>query len=124
MQICRQKLRTSGGLFDLDALNERIAENEQRMAEPDFWNDSEKAQKLINDNNQLKERRDTFTHLRDQLDELATSVELLKEMPDDDLDQGQQTLRIRSLVIPQSTHKRPLLALSGETLPCLSSNST
>ena len=55
------------------------------MAAPDFWNDSEQAQKLINDNNQLKERRDTFTNLRDQLADLATSVELLKEMPDDDL---------------------------------------
>ncbi len=85
MNKCRQKLRTSGGPFDLDALNEQIAENEHQMTAPDFWNDSEQAQKLINDNNQLKERRDTFTNLRDQLADLATSVELLKEMPDDDL---------------------------------------
>ncbi len=78
-------MRTSGGLFDLDALNEQIAENEHEMTAPDFWNDSQKAQKIINDNNQLKDRRDTFTNLRDQLDELATGVELLKEMPDEDL---------------------------------------
>lgn len=78
-------MRTSGGRFDLDALNEQIAENEHRMTAPDFWNDSERAQKLINDNNLLKERRDTFTNLRDQLGDLATSVELLKEMPDEDL---------------------------------------
>lgn len=57
------------------------------MTAPDFWNDSEKAQKLINDNNQLKERRDTFTNLRDQLADLATSVELLKDTPDADLQQ-------------------------------------
>ena len=112
MQICRQKLRTSGGLFDLDALNERIAENEQRMAEPDFWNDSEKAQKLINDNNQLKERRDTFTHLRDQLDELATSVELLKEMPDDDLEQD---LHQKLPVVEKELHEYRLSQLlSGQ----------
>nr|WP_251547439.1 peptide chain release factor 2 [Limosilactobacillus caecicola] len=74
-----------GRSLDLDALNEQIAENEHEMTAPDFWNDSQKAQKIINDNNQLKDRRDTFTNLRDQLDELATGVELLKEMPDEDL---------------------------------------
>ena len=35
-----------GGLFDLDALEEKIAENEARMAEPGFWDDQEKAQEV------------------------------------------------------------------------------
>ena len=34
------------------------------MAQPDFWNDQEKAQKLINDNNLLKEKRDSFLKLQ------------------------------------------------------------
>ena len=46
-------LPASGGLFDLDALDESIVENEQKMAQPDFWNDNEAAQKVINDNNEL-----------------------------------------------------------------------
>ena len=53
---CKKKLRTSGGLFDLDALDERIAEIEQEMAQPDFWNDNEQAQKVIAENNILKEK--------------------------------------------------------------------
>ncbi len=31
------------------------------MAQPDFWNDQEAAQKLIADNNILKEKRDSFS---------------------------------------------------------------
>ena len=34
-------LPASGGLFDLDALDESIAENEQKMAEPGFWDDTD-----------------------------------------------------------------------------------
>ena len=41
-------LPASGGLFDLDALDESIAENEQKMAEPGFWDDNVAAQKVIN----------------------------------------------------------------------------
>lgn len=78
-------MRASGGLFDLDALDERIAENEQRMAEPNFWNDNEQAQKIINENNGLKEKRDTFVNLRDQIADLQTSIELLTVEPDPDL---------------------------------------
>lgn len=75
----------SGGLFDLDALDESIAENEQEMAQPDFWNDNEAAQQVINDNNELKEKRDTFVQLRDQIANLETTIELLAMGPDPDL---------------------------------------
>lgn len=78
-------MHASGGLFDLDALDERIAENEQRMAEPNFWNDNEQAQKVINENNGLKEKRDTFVNLRDQIADLQTSIELLAVESDPDL---------------------------------------
>ena len=51
---------TLGGLFDLDGLNEKIAENEARMAEPGFWDDGVAAQKLITANNILKNKYDNF----------------------------------------------------------------
>lgn len=84
-------MRASGGLFDLDALNEQIADNEHQMTAPDFWNDSEKAQSLINDTNELKERRDTYTHLKKSLEDLDVTIELLKEAPDDDLQEQLDT---------------------------------
>ena len=78
-------MHASGGLFDLDALNERIAENEHRMTDPNFWNDNETAQKVINENNDLKAKRDTYVHLKDQLENLQTTIELLSEAADDEL---------------------------------------
>lgn len=78
-------LPASGGLFDLDALDESIAENEQKMAEPGFWDDNVAAQKVINANNELKDKRDTFVKLRDNIGNLQTSIELLELEPDDEL---------------------------------------
>ena len=60
-----KKSQTLGGLFDLDSLEEQIAENEARMAEPDFWDDGVQAQKLINENNILKNKFDNF-HQKEQ----------------------------------------------------------
>ena len=71
-------MRASGGLFDLDALNESIALNEHRMAEPGFWQDQQAAQKLIAQNNELKERRDTFTDVQAAVRDLADTIELLE----------------------------------------------
>ena len=45
------KLSAIGGLFDLDRLEEDIAAYEQEMSEPSFWDDSEKANQVIQKNN-------------------------------------------------------------------------
>lgn len=55
------------------------------MAEPDFWNDQEAAQKLIGETNVLKEKRDSFMALEKNLGDLETSLELLRLEPDPDL---------------------------------------
>ncbi|WP_407068183.1 peptide chain release factor 2 [Limosilactobacillus pontis] len=85
VEAMQQDVARFGRSLDLDALDESIAENEQRMAQPDFWNDNEAAQKVINANNALKEKRDTFVQLRDQIANLQTTIELLAMGPDADL---------------------------------------
>ena len=71
-----------GGLFDLDALNESISINESKMAEPGSWDHQETAQKLIDENNQLKTKVDSYESLTSQLDDIQVAVELLEEAPD------------------------------------------
>lgn len=73
-----------GGLFDLDALEEKIAENEARMAEPGFWDDQEKAQEVIAENNDLKAKFEIFHELAESISDLGVSLELLQEIPDDE----------------------------------------
>lgn len=55
------------------------------MAQPDFWNNQEKAQKLISETNRLKEKRDSFLKLQTSYEDETTAVELLREEPDPDL---------------------------------------
>lgn len=57
------------------------------MAEPDFWNDQENAQKLIGETNILKEKRDSLVELSDSFDDVRTALELIKEDPDPELQQ-------------------------------------
>lgn len=55
------------------------------MAEDGFWNDNVKAQKVIDENNQLKNKYDNFQKLSDNVEDLSVSFELLQEEADADL---------------------------------------
>ena len=55
------------------------------MQEPSFWDDQEKAQNLISENNLLKEKRDSFLSLQENYQNAMTALELLREEPDQEL---------------------------------------
>lgn len=61
------------------------------MSEPEFWNNSQKAQSLINETNQLKETYQNFKELADQLEDLQVSYELLIEEPDPEIQNELET---------------------------------
>ncbi|WP_407883954.1 peptide chain release factor 2 [Furfurilactobacillus curtus] len=84
----QQQITNFRGSLDLEALNESISENEAKMAEPDFWNDNVAAQKLIDANNALKAKHDTFMELQEAVENLAVTIELLEE--DDDPEMAAQ----------------------------------
>ncbi|WP_237742432.1 peptide chain release factor 2 [Ligilactobacillus equi] len=71
------------GSLDLDELEQSIAVNEGKMLEPTFWDNQEEAQKIINENNQLKAQFDTFHELEDAVEELDVLLEMLKEEPEE-----------------------------------------
>ncbi|WP_439425795.1 peptide chain release factor 2 [Oenococcus alcoholitolerans] len=71
--------------LDLDALDAQIAENEDKMSQPDFWNDNEAAQKLIDTTNVIKSRRDSFVDLDKKVQDLQTLYELLNDDDDPDM---------------------------------------
>ncbi len=53
------------------------------MAEPGFWDDSQKAQTVIDQSNQLKAQYETFNDLTNGLEELVLMVEMIEEEPDE-----------------------------------------
>ncbi len=103
-----QKLLASGGLFDLDQLEEDIAEAENRMGEPGFWDNTETAQKLINETNSLKEKYQQFHQLSEELDELTVMFELQQEEYDAEI-QEELEERIHLLQERLTTYELSLL---------------
>ncbi|WP_163970540.1 peptide chain release factor 2 [Oceanobacillus halotolerans] len=73
------------GSLDLDTKRERIGELEVQMTEPDFWDNQDNAQKVINETNGLKAYVNTFDKLEEDLENLDVSYELVKEENDTEL---------------------------------------
>lgn len=78
-------LKTLGGHFDLDDKRARIQELDLQMTEPDFWNDQDHAQKVINEVNGLKSYVYKFDAIESHLGDLEVSYELVKEEQDQEL---------------------------------------
>ncbi len=84
--------RTLGGLFDLADKEERIAELEEKMTEPGFWDNPDTSKTVIDETNALKETTRGFQELSELFESLEISYELVKEEGDaelqEDLDEG------------------------------------
>jgi len=67
--------------LDPDKLRSRLAEIEARMAEGDFWNDSQKAQVAIAESNQIKAKLNPAKELEGRVADLKALAELTAEDP-------------------------------------------
>lgn len=78
----KEKIDSFRGLFDLEEKETNIQEFEEMMADPDFWNDGDKAQEIINKNNALKEVVNGFNALEENYENIEVLIEMLKEESD------------------------------------------
>ncbi|MEK4253343.1 peptide chain release factor 2 [Ureibacillus sp. FSL K6-2830] len=85
LETTAEKLADFGGLFDLENKEARIQELEEIMMMPDFWDDQNKAQSIINEVNGLKAIVNELNDLLSTQENLEMTLELLKEEPDEDL---------------------------------------
>ncbi|TPR51195.1 peptide chain release factor 2 [Apilactobacillus micheneri] len=67
------------GSLDLDSLSENIEINESKMADPNFWDDPNKAKSFIEENNKLKKKYDNFKVIAEESDDLEINLELFEE---------------------------------------------
>ncbi|WP_145653820.1 peptide chain release factor 2 [Bacillus paralicheniformis] len=84
------------GSLDLETKEARINELDEQMADPDFWGDQQKAQTIINEANALKDYVNTYKNLSESHEELQMTHDLLKEDPDQDL-QNELVSELKSL---------------------------
>ncbi|NOU95098.1 peptide chain release factor 2 [Paenibacillus sp. LMG 31456] len=103
-----KRLAELRGSLDLDLKLEQIANFEEKMAAPDFWDDNEEAQKLIADMNAVKGGVDQIQAFTVEYEDLEMMAELVQEEFDEsvaaDIKQG-----IRALVAKLENFELQLL---------------
>ncbi|MFP7297262.1 peptide chain release factor 2 [Neobacillus niacini] len=80
-----KKLVDFRGSLDLENKEARIAELDDQMLHPDFWNDQQAAQSVISEANVLKDQVNEFTNLFETFENLEVTYELVKEESDAEL---------------------------------------
>ncbi|MCM3128267.1 MULTISPECIES: peptide chain release factor 2 [unclassified Paenibacillus] len=80
-----KKLTNLRGSLDLDLKNEMIANFEEKMSVPDFWDDNDKAQSLISEMNAVKGSVDLYKKLQQEYDDASMMIELAEEEGDESI---------------------------------------
>ncbi|HSR42168.1 MAG TPA: peptide chain release factor 2, partial [Longimicrobiales bacterium] len=100
----------------------RIQELEQEMASPSFWDDQERARRVIDEANRLKGWVEPWTELRDKAGELAELGTLLASDPDPELEEewkGElreleetlEALELRTMLQGEDDHRDAILTV-------------
>src|SRR5699024_641522 len=92
-------------------MEQDIAEYDERMSDPSFWEDAGKAQEVINEANAVKEKYNGLKSLQDQLEEYSLMMEMLEEDQDADM-QAELENGIQKLQKETETYELNML-LSG-----------
>lgn len=75
-----------GGVFDVPTINAKIAEKEELCGQPNFWDDPAKAEKVMSEIKNLKNRIDPWKQLIQECDDLITLYELAEESQDSSME--------------------------------------
>lgn len=96
------------------------------MSQPDFWNDNEKAQKVLQENKSLKETLDEFNHLESSLEEIDVFIELAIEEGDislekevekmiENLESSIDELKIKTLLSGEYDKNNAIVSINAGT---------
>ncbi|RPH82591.1 MAG: PCRF domain-containing protein, partial [Candidatus Rokuibacteriota bacterium] len=72
-----------GGIFDLPAKEQRLAQLDIELAAPAFWDDNRRAQELIRERTEVARTVDRVGQLAAQASDLGVLLELAQEAGDD-----------------------------------------
>ena len=76
LSVLRKKLHKLEGFLDLSKKQEEIAAIQQKMSQPNFWDDNEAANKIMRDLKFLKSCVEPFDEITDKLNDLLELAEL------------------------------------------------
>ncbi|MDM5315126.1 peptide chain release factor 2 [Fictibacillus sp. b24] len=108
LNVIEKRINDFRGLFDLDSKKERIAELDEQMSAPTFWDDQNAAQVVINEANGLKEQVNEFEALSSSYEDLEVAHELVKEEADADM-QKELVKDLKDLIVKLNEFELQLL---------------
>jgi peptide chain release factor 2 len=73
------RLRPCGGIFDAATLKRKLTKIEEQISAPDFWNQPEKSQKVMQDRKRLEESIANDGRIHTMTEDLDTMFELARE---------------------------------------------
>src|SRR6195256_451790 len=79
MTICARASNSAGGFFDVPARREELKSIETRASAPDFWNDQEQAQNMLQQRSRLEQRIQTQEQFESQVADAAVLFEFAAE---------------------------------------------
>ncbi len=100
-----------GGFFDAPTKRARVEVLEKRISDPDFWNDSDKAQKIV----QERSRLDRALEGQENFETAVSDAEVLFEFAETDADSAKE---LNNLIVKLETEvdeAQTEALLSGET---------
>lgn len=83
----KQTLSDLSESLDLEGRKKRIAEIDEIISAPDFWNNPEGGQAIMQEKKRLESKVDHYNNLAGKMDDLEVMIELAKEESDADLEQ-------------------------------------
>ena len=85
MEAYRPKIKELSEVLDVKNSEEEIKKLQNISAEPDFWNDMDNSQKILQQIKILENKNSNFYKLSNQLEDIITLIELsIDETPDDE----------------------------------------
>ncbi len=111
-----------GGIFEIAGKLEEVEELEGLMAQPDFWDNQERAQQVIEQVKRLKSWTGPFLSLTARLEELDEIVGLLEEESDEELEaelqreleeaaEGLHQLELKNMLRGPDAHRDALVTI-------------
>ena len=87
IEDAQQTLADLSESLDLEGRKKRIAEIDEIISAPDFWNNPEGGQAIMQEKKRLESKVDKYNALAGKMEDLEVMIELAKEEPDGDLEQ-------------------------------------
>ncbi len=79
MKICATVCSNSGGFFDVEAQREQLSNIETLASAPDFWEDQQAAQKLLQERSRLERKIERQERFQSQIEDAAVLIEFAEQ---------------------------------------------